>query len=415
MALFDFLKSKQTAVQPVAEEARSATYGGPVVSNWDSAFGYGIDIDKLSVVYGCVNLRASTIASLPIQLNRKLEKGHEPATSHPYYNLITKRPNGFQTNYTFWHWVIVQLDLFGNAYIQKIYNGAGNVVELIPLNPSSVQIDIREDGLPFYTMYITSSDGKSYIKTFTNDQLIHIKAYSRNGIYGVSVIENFKTLLAGYGELETAGTQIAKNAAKPSGVVYHPGNIKEEELQKLKSGWSSGFNGTNSGKTAFLPNTLKVEGVPASLTAQEAEFISQKSFSATRIAADIFGVPLYRLGLTAAPVYASVEQSALDFVQGTLTPIITNIEQQIQKQLLDDDDEVYININVNGLLRGDIKTRIEWYRFALEHGVMTTQQVNEAEDTGIYIPPVNGGDDFIRPLNFSVIGKSATSGSILPT
>jgi HK97 family phage portal protein len=124
------------------------------------------------------------------------------------------------------------------------------------------------------------------------------------------------------------------------------------------------------------------------------------------------------LGLQNSPTYASVEAQAIEFVTYTLTPIITNLEQQIQKQLLDDDNEVYINFNVNGLLRGDVKTRIEYYRFAIEHGVMTPNQVNEEEDTGIYIPPEKGGDDYVRPLNFAVITnepKATPTGSISPT
>jgi HK97 family phage portal protein len=119
------------------------------------------------------------------------------------------------------------------------------------------------------------------------------------------------------------------------------------------------------------------------------------------------------LALQNTPTYASVEMQAIEFVTYTLNPIITNIEQQLQKQMLDDDDEVYVNFNVNGLLRGDVKTRIEYYRFALEHGVMTANQVNEEEDSGINIPAEKGGDDYVRPLNFGVIYNAPATGSIL--
>jgi len=400
-SILDIFRSKKDT-QP-AEEIRSETIGGPYVMDWNSAFGYGRYVDRLSIVYGCINLRASTIASLPIQLNRKLPKGHEPARDHPYYDLITKRPNGFQTTYNFWHWCITQLDMFGNAYIQKIRNNAGVVIELYPLNPYSVDVYVRDDGMPYYKMNMTQPDGTSLYKEFTYDQLIHIKGYSREGYYGMSLIDAFRTLYDGYSELETSGTAIAKQAAKPAGVVYYPGNMKEDELQKLKSGWKQGFTGNNSGKTAFLPNTLKVEVPNVGITAQQAEYIQQKQFSAQRIAADIFRVPLHMLGLQSSPTYASVEQQAIEFVQYTLTPIITNIEQQLQKQLLEDEEDVYVNFNVSGLLRGDIKTRIEYYRFALEHGVMTANQVNEAEDSGLYIEPTSGGDDYVRPLNFAKI------------
>ena len=412
MALLDIFKFRKTAEEDT--EKRSDTLAGPVVANWESAYGYGRNIDKLSVVYGCINLRASTVASLPIQLNRKLARGHEPAKDNEYYDLITKRPNGFQTNYTFWHWVISQLDMFGNVYIQKIRNNAGTVIEMFPLNPISVEVYMNTEGMPFYKMSITGVDGVSYYKEFSYDQVIHIKGYSRNGVYGLSLIDTFRTLYDGYLELENAGTAIAKNAAKPAGVVYYPGNMKEEELEKMKSGWKAGFTSGNSGKTAFLPNTIKVENPTVGLTAQQAEYIQQKQFSAQRIAADIFRVPLHMLGLTNAPTYSSIEQQAIEFVQYTITPLVTNIEQQIQKQLLDDAEDVYINFNVNGLLRGDIKTRMEWYRFGIEHGILTPNDVNEAEDTGLFISADKGGDDYIRPLNFTVIGapQAQTTSSV---
>jgi HK97 family phage portal protein len=302
--------------------------------------------------------------------------------------------------------------MFGNAYIQKIRNNSGIVIELYPLNPNSVDVYVRDDGMPYLKMNYVAPDGTASYKQFTYDEVIHIKGFSRNGIYGLSVIDTFRRLFDGYNELEEAGTSIAKNAAKPNGVVYYPNNIKEEELEKMKSGWKSGFSQSNSGKTAFLPNNIKVEAAALGMTAQDAEFIQQKQFSAQRIAADIFRVPLHMLGLQSNPTYASVEQQAIEFVTYTLTPIITNIEQQIQKQLLDDSEDVYINFNVAGLLRGDIKTRIEWYRFALEHGVMTANDVNEAEDTGIFISPQKGGDDYVRPLNFGVVGENEGTGSI---
>lgn len=401
MALFDFFRNKTPEQSLPTPEERSNTYAGPVVLNWDSAFGYGKQVDKISLVYGCIQLRASTIASLPIQLNRKLKMGHEPAKDHIYYDLLTKMPNPFQTNYTFWYWAITQLDMFGNCYIQKLKRNNGTIAELIPLNPDTVRVEIMPDtGMPLYKMTLVQFDGKKYYHEFTQDDIIHIKGYTRNGIFGMSVVDTYRSLFDGYNALEQAGTQIAKNAAKPNGIVFYPGNIKESELYALKQGWSGGFNGDNSGKTAFLPNTLKFEQQQSGLTAQQAEYISQKQFNAQRIVADIFRCPLHMFGLTNAPTYASVEQNAREFVQYTLTPIITNIEQQIQKQMLDDSDDVYINFNVNGLLRGDIKSRIEYYKFALEHGVMTPNQVAYEEDLGYQIPTANGGDSYLRNTQF---------------
>jgi HK97 family phage portal protein len=402
-SIFDFFKNNK-AVEPAITEQRTDTIPGQVVMDWDSAFAQGKNYDKLSVIYGCVNLRASTVASLPIQFNKKIDKGYEAAKDHPYYDLITKSPNNFQTPYTFWHWVMVQLDTFGNAYIQKVRNNAGLVIELIPLNAYTVEVRVDENGLPFYKVNMTQADGSSYYKQYENDQIIHFKGYSRNGIYGLSPVDTFRSLYDGYGELETAGTAISKNAAKPSGIVYYPQNMGEDALEKLKAGWKQGFSGTSSGKSAFIPNTIKVEGSPVGLSADQIQYIEQKKFSAQRIASDIFRVPLHMLGLSTSPTFASVEQSSIEWVSYTITPIVTNLEQQLQKQLLDNDDEYYVNFNVNGLLRGDIKTRIEFYRFGIEHGILTPNDVHEQEGTGITIPEEKGGNSYIRPLNFAVVG-----------
>ena len=413
-SIFDFFKRTATP-EPQSEvvEKRSDTIPGPIVIEWDSAFGAGKNYDKLSVIYGCTNLLACTVASLPIQFNRKIEGGYEEAKDHPLYNLITKNPNNFQSVYGFYHWIIVQLCTFGNAYVQKVRNNAGQVIELIPINAYTIEVFVDETGLPYYKMNYREANDKSYYREYKNEEIIHFKGYSRNGIYGLSPIDTFRTLYDGYSELETAGTAITRNAAKPSGIVYYPQNMGEDALEKLKGGWKQGFSGTSSGKSAFIPNTIKVEGSPIGLSADQIQYIEQKKFSAQRIASDIFRVPLHMLGLSTSPTFASVEQSSIEWVSYTITPIVTNLEQQLQKQLLDNDDEYYVNFNVNGLLRGDIKTRIEFYRFGIEHGILTPNDVHEAEGTGIVIPEDKGGNSYIRPLNFAVInGNSENSGSI---
>ena len=91
----------------------------------------------------------------------------------------------------------------------------------------------------------------------------------------------------------------------------------EDALEKLKGGWKQGFSGTSSGKSAFIPNTIKVEGSPIGLSADQIQYIEQKKFSAQRIASDIFRVPLHMLGLSTSPTFASVEQSSIEWVSYT--------------------------------------------------------------------------------------------------
>lgn len=403
MSLFDFFKKAPTSINTGNNDTIVRAISEPAfddaISNAAFDFRFLTD-DKLSVVYGCVRIRANTIAQLPLKLYSKFSTAETIVNDHPAYKLI-KHPNKFQTGFNFWQWIIRSLDLYGNAYVQKIRNGLGEVIELIPINASKVVVKIDSStGLPEYEVH-----SKAGIRYFDKDEIIHFKGYSVDGVVGLSTIQTFATMLEGYSVLESAGTQISKNAAKPSNIVYHPANLKDDELKKLKAGWADGFTGVKAGKTAWLPSTYKVEDLPNKMSAVDLQYIEQKKFAAQRICADIFGVPLHMLGLTSTPTYASVEQQAIEFVQYTITPILMSIEQTLNQAFFDNDDDLFFKFNAKGLLRGDIRTRLEAYRFFIEHGMMTPNQVNELEDTGIMVPPEQGGDTFYLPLNYGSAAK----------
>lgn len=374
-------------------ERSTTVISSEVVSQNEMLSAYADKTDRMSVVFGCVNRRASTVGQLPLKVYNKDGSSRTEATDNIYYPLLTKRPNGFQTPFQFWHWIVRQVDLYGNAYVKRIRNGMGQTIELFPLTPGTVVVGINKDtGKPIYKI-----DGVPY-----HDQaIVHFKGYSVDGLTGLSVVEQFRTLLDGYATLETAGTDIARNAAKSPNVVTHPANLKEDELKKLKAGWDTGFRGANAGKTAWLPNTFDVKTIPNGLTAQDAQYIEQKKFSAQRICSDIFGVPQHMLGLTSNPTYGSVEQMALEYIQYTIQPILVNFEQTINNAFFPDSD-TYVKFAVNSLLRGDVTTRINAYRFYLEHGVMTPNHINAMEDTGIIVPDEQGGNSYVRPLNMAV-------------
>lgn len=355
--------------------------------------------DKLSVVYGCVRLKANSIAQLPISIYKKEDSGNRnEAKEHPIYGIITN-PNTFQTTYDLIYWIVSQLELNGNAYLRKVYNVAGtDVVGVFPIPKGPISLTLSKYGEILYNI-----DGE----ILTSNDIIHFKQFSDNGWVGVSPLERHRNLINRYADLEEQGTAAIKNTAKPNGIIKHK-FTNTEDIEKLKTTWETGFSGENTGKMAYLPEG-KVEFVPfpSALNLVEAQYIENLRYSAQRIAADIFSVPPHMLNLSASPTYASVEAQSIEYVKYSLAPIIKVIESTFNKAF-GLGEEYYIKISVQGLLQGDTTARLNYYNSMLNNGVMTPNQVAALEDLGHIIPENQGGDSYRTPLNMKLHSDKQT-------
>nr|WP_268967734.1 phage portal protein [Zooshikella ganghwensis] len=133
------------------------------------------------------------------------------------------------------------------------------------------------------------------------------------------------------------------------------------------------------------------------LSPQDSQIIQTRKFQVCDIAR-IFGVPPHLVGETEKSTSwgTGIEQQSIGFVQYTLRPHLTRIEQEVNRKLFRS-DSFFAEFNVNGLLRGDIKGRNEAYRIALggnqEPGWMTVNEVRKLDN----LPPIEGGDILYRP------------------
>jgi len=72
---------------------------------------------------------------------------------------------------------------------------------------------------------------------------------------------------------------------------------------------------------------------------------------------------------------------SLEFVKFTLAPWLTRWEQSLQQALLSTaDNDIYIRHNLEGLLRGDFKSRMESYAIGIQNGFYSVNDVRRLED-----------------------------------
>lgn len=341
---------------------------------------------QMSAVYSCVRILSETIASLPIHVYEYTSLGSTKAVSHPIYRLLHDEPNSEMTSYIFRETLMTHLLLWGNAYAQIVRNGKGEVVGLYPLMPDRIKVDRDESGKIYYE-YRTNQ--KVYeLKEF---DVLHIPGLGFDGLVGYSPIAMAKNAIGMSIAAEEYGATFFSNGATPSGILEHPGTVKNPEA--MRESWSRGFSGSNSHKVAILEEGMKY--TPISISPNEAQFLETRKFQITEIAR-IFRIPPHMVGDLEKSSFSNIEQQSLEFVKYTLDPWVARWEQTLVKKLLSEEEKkkYTIKFNVDGLLRGDYQSRMNGYAIGRQNGWMSANDIRRLENLDL-IPTEDGGDLYL--------------------
>lgn len=342
---------------------------------------------QISTVYACVRVLAETVASLPFYLNERTgETGGRHATDHPLYFLLHDEPNGEMTSFTWRETMMTHLALWGNSYNQIIYNGRGKPTAIYPLLPDKMTVERDEDGNIVY-LYATK-DGMFYLKP---DEVLHVPGLGFDGLVGYSPIAIERNALGLTLAAEDYGSRFFANGARPSGVLTHPGTVKD--TKKLREAWSKAYGGaSNTGKTVVLEEGMKYEAI--SMPNNEAQFLETRKFQVSEICR-IYRVPPHMVGDLEHATYSNIEHQSIGFAQYTIAPWCARIEQASNRSVLryEDRKRYYSHFNLDGLMRGDYKSRMEGYAIARNNGWMSTNDIRSREDMTL-VPEEEGGNAY---------------------
>ncbi len=367
----------------------SAGPGGTPINTLPGMVGMNPAVNRAlqsAAVWACCRLIANSIASLPSAVFEETAEGKVKAYNNPLYRVLTQSPNLMMTASQWMQPTMMSLLLWGNAFTWKDRIG-GEVVGLWPLNPSRVQILLLMDG----TLGYYYSDLRGKVHVFTSDDIIHFRLFTLDGYIGLPVLDYHR----GTFDFESATTAYAysiyQNGGQPGGVLEYPGELKKEQVDRIRQSWQEVHAGPlNAGRVAILEDGMKY--TPLSIPLSQLNYIEEKKFSVEQIAR-IFGVPPHLIGAMDKPTYASVEQQSIEFVRYTINPYVVSLEQSINKGLL---EAPYLyKMNLNGFERSDIRTRYLSYATARQWGWASANDIRELEDQN----RINGGDTYLTPLN----------------
>ena len=357
---------------------------------------------QMTAVYCCVRILSEAVASLPLQFYRYTDDGgKEKAVDHPLYFLLHDEPNPEMTSFIFRETLMTHLLLWGNAYSQIIRNGKGEVVALYPLMPDRMKVDRDEHGRLYYEYTVYDADdaegrkGTNKVGRTVRLQphdVLHIPGLGFDGLVGYSPIAMAKNAIGLAIATEEYGSKFFANGAAPSGVLEHPGTIKDPS--KVRESWQATFGGSgNANKIAVLEEGMKY--TPISISPEQAQFLETRKFQIDEIAR-IFRVPPHMIGDLEKSSFNNIEQQSLEFVKYTLDPWVSRWEQAMVRALLTPDEKkkYFFKFNVDGLLRGDYQSRMNGYATARQNGWMSANDIRELENLD-RIPAEQGGDLYL--------------------
>ncbi len=343
---------------------------------------------QLTTVYACVRVIAETIASLPFNVYEQTDGGSVKAKDHPLQHLLHDEPNPEMTSFVWRETMLAHLLLWGNSYSQIIRTGRNGIVGLYPLLPDHMAVDRNSKGVLTYTY--TTSDGKTVL--LDPDDVLHIPGLGFDGVVGYSPIALEKNAVGLGIAAEEYGSKFFQNGARPSGVLTHPNTVKDPK--RLRESWNAAYGGSaNSGKVAVLEEAMTF--TPISMPNNEAQFLETRKFQVAEICR-IYRVPPHLVGDLEHATFSNIEHQGISFAVHTIRPWLVRIEQSINRALFSDSEKgrFFVQFNIDGLMRGDYKSRMEGYAIARQNGWMSANDIRELENLNP-LPEEEGGSTYL--------------------
>ena len=375
--------------------------GSRIPSQARSAAGVYVTPDRAfanDVVWACVNYLSSTVAQLPWFIRKELPNGgSEIARNHAVANVLSWRPapewSPFQLRETLMGWALT----WGNGYAEIVRDAAGRVIELWPIHPE--RVEVRRDLVTDSIFYRVNAYGRGYIDLDPRD-VFHLRGFG-NGPVGLNVIEYAAQTIGWAQASQLFGASFFGNGLNMAGFIEGAGGLTKEGKDRLYAEIQQRFQGPRRAhKWAFLDAGMKATKVTA--TPDEAQFVSTMQHQVESICR-WFRVPPHKVMHLLRGTFSNIEHQSIEVVVDSITPWATRLEQEADYKLFGSNrGGYYTDIDLRGLMRGDAKSRGEYYQMMRNVGAINANEIRAAEGEN---PIGAAGDKYVMQGQYTTLDR----------
>jgi HK97 family phage portal protein len=397
MRIFGMTIGRARAIAPEARSSTGAT-ARPAdndflrlmgLDSMTSASSIVVNIDNaLSVpaVFAAVNFIPGTLAGLPLNLYRRTAgSGRDRVTDVPLARILHDAPNDEQSSFE-WRKYLFERVMTGGRGLSFIERKpGGEVTNIWPLDPRKVKIRRTAQGAKVYE-YKAGNGAVPVV--YAAKEVIDIPFMLReDGLSHYGPIAANRDVIG----LAIAATQFGSRFFQNGGVPPFAvtGNFQSGRALAAASNdlEDAVRKSAREGRMAItLPSGLEIKALGAD--AQKSQLIELKQFLIQEIAR-IYSLPPTFLQDLSDGTFSNTEQQDLHFVKHTMKRWVEAFEQELNLKLFGrGEPEFFVEMNMDGLLRGDFKTRMEGYATGIQNAIIIPNEARRREN----LPDAPDGD-----------------------
>lgn len=363
--------------------------------NYSSTSGVTVNVETalgVPALWSAVNFISGTLAGLPLEVYRGNEQ-----VKNGIGSWIDRAVNPTTSSFNWRKYTFEQTLTTGRSATLIIKNGNGDVTDLVPLNPADLVVteSKTENGFPTKVYHTKAAMYKA-------EEIIDLTFMVKN-----NQIDFRGPIMA---NKDVIGLAIA--SARYGSKAFQAGGIPPAVLQ---GPFNSGASAARASEdVASATAKLAREGRPVmalplghelksiGFSPEQMQLLNLQQFCIEQIAR-IYSLPPVFLQDLSKGTYSNVEQQDLHFVKHTLRRWIEQTEQEMNLKLFGRTSDMSVRFNVDSLLRGDLKTRMEAHAAAIQNGIKTPNEVRNVEG----LEPLQSGDDLmIQGATVPIINQS---------